>query len=259
MARGLTVQSLAAVGAVTRRSSHDGWIRFPFYHHVFDDERTGFEAQLRYLRRSGEFIDTDDAVSLMRSGSSIHGRFFCLGFDDGFKNCVTNALPILAANDIPCTFFVATAHVGSAIEDSPRAAEQIFGPSRRHARPVELLSWDDCRQLVDAGMVIGSHTHSHARLSRLDADGVWREMQTSKALIEREVRRPCLHFCSPWGKPFADYLPGRDPWIARRVGFLSFHTGIRGATRAGASPFEIRRDHLLAGWGIPELRYFLAL
>ena len=37
-------------------SSSSNWIRFPYYHHVFDDERYGFTRQLNYLRDFGEFF-----------------------------------------------------------------------------------------------------------------------------------------------------------------------------------------------------------
>ncbi|MBT7356342.1 MAG: hypothetical protein HN809_08080, partial [Rhodospirillaceae bacterium] len=55
-----------------------GWVRFPYYHHVFDDERAGFARQLDYLSRFGEFISISDAVALLESGETIDGRYFCI-------------------------------------------------------------------------------------------------------------------------------------------------------------------------------------
>ena len=56
------LRAIARDAAVTALSigrnimGSSGWIRFPYYHHVFDDERHGFTRQLNYLRRFGEFI-----------------------------------------------------------------------------------------------------------------------------------------------------------------------------------------------------------
>ena len=85
-----------------------GWIRFPYYHHVFDDERLGFCRQLEYLRNYGEFISLDEVVTLLNSGGKIDGRYFCITFDDGIKSCYDNALPILAERQIRAAFFIVT-------------------------------------------------------------------------------------------------------------------------------------------------------
>jgi peptidoglycan/xylan/chitin deacetylase (PgdA/CDA1 family) len=90
-----------------------GWIRFPYYHHVFDDERHGFTRQLNYLRGFGEFISLDDVVGLLNSGEAIDGRYFCITFDDGFKNCLTNAVPILLDKGAPTAFFMTTGYIDS--------------------------------------------------------------------------------------------------------------------------------------------------
>ena len=73
----------------------NNWLRFPYYHHVFDDERKGFVRHLDYLKNYGDFISLENAASLLESKTLIHGRYFCLTVDDGFKNCHTNIMPIL--------------------------------------------------------------------------------------------------------------------------------------------------------------------
>src|SRR5438105_6196996 len=94
--RNLGRKSLAAVtaGFVDLPSDRD-WIYFPLYHFILDDERRGFDRHLRYMRRRGEFISIDDAVAAMSNPAGIGGRYFCVTFDDGVKNCLTNAVPIL--------------------------------------------------------------------------------------------------------------------------------------------------------------------
>lgn len=233
-----------------------GWIRFPYYHHVFDGERRGFERQLRYLRNYGEFLSLDAAVQLLRSGEAFAGRYFCVSFDDGLRSCLLNAVPILLDIGVPAGFFVVpkyTAHGGV-----PRTEE--MGEHAYHGGPplIDYMTWDDCRALSKAGMTIGAHTVTHAHLVELDAEAVRRELRECKTTIEQELGNVCGHFACPWGKPDRDFVQGRDNKIAEECGFASFFTSERGAMRAGDSPYRVRRDHLVAGWDVYQLRYFLS-
>lgn len=234
--------SVVSLLAYTKRPDpSDGWIRVPCYHHVFDDERDGFQRQLRYMRELGEFISLDEAVSLLGSAKPFHGRYFCITFDDGLRNCLTNATPILAELRIVAAFFVITSHVERAGGD------------------VGSLSFDDCRQLLDAGMTIGSHSVNHRRLVELSEDEVVAELQLSKDLIGRTLGIECRHFCAPFGRPSVHFDVVRDPAIARRVGYASFLTLARGPNRHGASPYFMHRDHLLANWSLRQLKYFFGI
>ena len=113
--------------------------------------------------------------------------------------------------------------------------------------------------MAAAGMTIGSHTVNHARLAKLSEEDVRRELETSKAMIEENMGQQCDHFCSPFGIPGQDYNVARDPGLVRASGYKSMSTTERGATRQGASPHLLRRDHTLANWGNHQLRYFLSL
>ncbi|MDA0675517.1 MAG: polysaccharide deacetylase family protein [Proteobacteria bacterium] len=181
-----------------------GALRFPYYHHVFEDERATFARQLRWMRRQGEYLGWDDAVALVQSGQPIDGRYFCISFDDGFRNCVTHALPILVEHGATVAFFLATSFIDT---DPVRDRDRLLGFYPGESRLMEFLDWDECRQLLDSGMVVGSHTDRHARLAELDSDGVASELSRSKHLIEAELGLECRHFCAPWGEPLGDFDP----------------------------------------------------
>ena len=238
-----------------RIDASDNWLRFPFYHHVFDDERAGFERQLRFLRQFGDFISMDDAVDILESGTAIDGRFFCLTFDDGFKSCMTGALPILTEIGAPATFYVVTSLIGMILPPDDPIARNVFG-FKGDQTGLDFLSWADCRILVDAGMTIGSHTRSHPRLANLTEAEIISEMNLSKEDIENQIGQPCLHFCTPYGLAGSDFNLERDPELARLAGYRSFVTGHRGSMRQGSNPFAIQRDQLMANWGNHQLRYF---
>jgi len=232
-----------------------GWIRFPYYHHVFDDERVGFAGQLDYLKQFGDFISLGNAVEMIEAGGAIDGRYFCITFDDGFKNNLTNAAPILVENDVPATFFLTTDYIGSSVETD---RERLLGFLDHGQALMEFLDWDDCRKMVAAGMEIGSHTVHHARLSNMNEPEAREELAGSKTAIETNLGQPCEHFCAPFGIPVRDFKPERDPRLARAAGYRSMLTTERGPMRQGGDPYLIRRDHVLASWGVYQLRYFLS-
>jgi len=255
-ARGVARKAaILALSAGRSPADNEGWIRFPFYHHIFDDERPGFARQLDFMASHGDFIGLDDAVNMLESGAPISGRYFCVSFDDGFKNWITNAVPILLDHGVPAAFFVAAGYIGTSVE---RDREKLLGFYDNRDLLMEFLSWDDCREMADAGMTIGSHTMNHVHLTDLDDDGVEAELADSKQLIEAELGRACVHFCCPFGRANIDYRPDHHPAIALRIGYRTFLATTRGAVRQGASLMGIPRDHLLAGWENYQLRYFFS-
>jgi peptidoglycan/xylan/chitin deacetylase (PgdA/CDA1 family) len=61
------------------------------------------------------------------------------------------------------------------------------------------LSWDDVRELSRQGFEIGSHTASHAILSRVSSEQLENELTTSKAIIEKEIGKKCRAIAYPNG------------------------------------------------------------
>ncbi len=251
LVRAAAIAALAPSRSPTRTT---GWVRFPYYHHVFDDERTGFARQLKYFKNIGEIIGINDAVAMIDGETPIDGRYFCLTFDDGFKNWIENALPILVEHQAVAAFFLAAGYIGT---DPERDRERLLGFYDDRSRLMAFLNWEDCRQMAAAGMTIGSHSVDHVYLSKMGADAARQEMQRSKQMIEAELRQPCDHFCCPFGIPGVDFMPDTHPDMAKALGYRSFLTTRRGPNRAGGSAFAICRDHMLANAPIREVRYFL--
>ncbi len=250
--------SAVAMLSIKRSVPRTNWIRFPYYHHVFDDQRAGFEAHLVWMKKIAAPICLDDAVGMLRDESLIDGRYFCITFDDGYKSCMTNALPILAEHGVPAAFFIATAFVGAAAEErDPKLLGRITAYDRTLT---EFLDWDDCRRLVAAGMTVGSHSVTHPRLIDLAAPDVERELLESKQTIERQLGEECRHFSCPKGRPNVDFHEHREPGIAARVGYHSFLTTRRGGVyqHQGLNPMLVPRDHLIASWSVHQLRYFFS-
>lgn len=234
------------------------WIRFTYYHHVLDDERKGMAEHLKLMRRHGDFITLDDAVAALQDPAGIGGRYFCVTFDDGFRNCLTHAMPILVDHDCPAAFFLPTDYIGATLDEHWNMVRRFFDvASPNHPLVLEFLNWDDCRAMARAGMTFGSHTSSHVQPITLTAPEFQKELAESKASIERELGR-CDHFCCPWGTPGLHFDPKVHPDMVRQAGFKSFLTTCRGPNYAGADPFAIRREHAVAADDTFVIRYFFS-
>lgn len=232
------------------------WILFPYYHHVFDDERRGFDQHLKYMRQFGEFISLDDAVDALQNPAGLDGRYFCVTFDDGFKNCATNATPILVDHGCPAAFFVPTDYIGKSLDADWEVLQHFFAGAKKYGVLMDFLNWDDCRAMVAAGMTIGSHTCGHVRLTDLDPTELRRQLRQSKAIIEKELRVTCDHFACPWGSPGRDFDPDLHANCLHELGYRSLLTTQRGPNVSGSSPFAIRREETRASEGTWLLRYF---
>jgi peptidoglycan/xylan/chitin deacetylase (PgdA/CDA1 family) len=231
------------------------WIFFPYYHWVLDDERRQFDRQLKYFANIGQFISLDDAVDAMKNPAGIGGRYFCVTFDDGFKNNITNAMPIMVDNRCPGTIYVSTNFVGLKHFRDAEKIQPFFDLSYTYPLPFEFLDWDDCRKLHAEGMTIGSHTCAHTPLIEMSDEQIETELRESKACIERELNAPCLHFCCPWGVPFVTFDPQRLPKTAERVGYRSCATTVYGYVRAGCDPMLIPRRSMVASDSTSIIRY----
>jgi peptidoglycan/xylan/chitin deacetylase (PgdA/CDA1 family) len=109
-----------------------------------------------------------------------------LTFDDGWRNWLTNALPVLQGLDVRATFFV---------------CPDLFG--QRHpdldGRAGALLDEIGVRALHEAGMELGSHTLSHRDLRGLGDEELERELRESKLAIEGLTGEPCRLLAYPYG------------------------------------------------------------
>ena len=95
------------------------WIRFPYYHHVFDDEVADFDRQLKFMRNYGDFISLENVINILEAKEKINGNYFCITFDDGFKNCLTNACDVLSKHGC-IAFFIPTDYIGLNMEENKK-------------------------------------------------------------------------------------------------------------------------------------------
>lgn len=129
-----------------------------------------FVAHLAYLRKHYNLISLTDYLAARTAGTKLPDYSLVLTFDDGFRNFLTAAAPLLVENKIPATVFLITDHTGSQNGDR-RSLEWTPPDDTRY------LSWDEARALKEQyGFEFGSHTCSHSRLLTLSPVETEREL-----------------------------------------------------------------------------------
>jgi peptidoglycan/xylan/chitin deacetylase (PgdA/CDA1 family) len=220
-----------ARGRLTGRGR--GWrgVRILGYHRISDDpgvlsvrpER--FRAQLHIALESGATpIRLDAALDLL--AAPVDDRYFCVTFDDGYRDNLENALPVLRELVIPGTIYVPTRIVDGS------ASYTWF---RRQAPPA--LTWDELRAIVAEGLVDAqSHTRTHPWLPRVVDEQAREEIAGSAADLEQQLGYRPTSFCYPAGL----YGP-RETALVRAAGYRAGVTSDPGVNAGGTTLETLRR------------------
>lgn len=120
-----------------------------FVYHRFGDNRypstnisvNDFRAHLNYLKTNNyNVITLGKAAVLLKSGETIPDKTVVLTIDDGYKSFLENGMPLLREFAYKATLFINTKQFGSG----------------------DFLSVKEINQLIDEGIEVENHSHSHA-------------------------------------------------------------------------------------------------
>src|SRR5258708_17280426 len=113
------------------------------------------------LMRHYRVIPLRDYVKARQTGVNVPRYSVILTFDDGLRNFLTVAAPVLNEFRLPATLFLVTDFV-------QKRSESILDSRWTPADDRVPLSWSEARALASSqGIEMGSHTCSHTMLSEL--------------------------------------------------------------------------------------------
>ena len=177
---------------------------------------------MRLLRY--RFSDLDAVAAWLKGEHPRIGRPIVLTFDDAYADLYDHACPLLLARGVPAVVFVVAGR------------EADVWMERGENGPLPLMGWPQVREMADAGIVFGSHTLTHARLTRCSQRELEREVADSKKMIEDRTGRQVRHFCYPYGD-----CDDRVVDAVREAGYVSACTTRKGAVLPGADPLRLPR------------------
>jgi len=99
-----------------------------------------------------------------------------------------------------------------------------------------LMTLKDWRAWYAAGMDIGSHTRTHAKLTELPAEQARDQITLSKSTLEEAIGCPVKHFCYPYGWFNTEHVA-----MVQQAGYVTATTTRRGRVHVGADPYTLNR------------------
>lgn len=241
--------------AALRPAADSGdFLRGLYCHYVFDDQRDDFRRILTELSADATFVDTPTCVAMLEGRTPIRGRNYHLSFDDGFKNNLTNAAPILRELGIPGLLFAPTSYIGGDWESARRFCQE----AANYSGVIELMSWQELAQLPDYGIEVGSHTRTHPRLAEVTGPAQLRsEIVDSKRELEDRLGTECRYFSWPFGRRTDVSRAALD--LISESGYEACFGAYRGRVEPGTTDrWSIPRHHFEPHWPLAHIRYFLS-
>lgn len=237
---------MSIAGAAIDRASHLCDLLLPppvgitvlIYHRVgggsssaVDLRPSDFDEQLAMLAERYRVISLETAVAELAAARPDAGPAVVITFDDGTRDFTEHAVPALVRHGLPATLYAATQFIDTS-KDFPWGAPPP--------------SWSALRDAASTGTIsIGSHTHSHALLDRLDRAAVADDLDRSIDLIGEHIGMPPLDFAYPkavGGSPAAEIEVRRRFRSAAIAGNKVNRCGAVDLHRLGRTPVKAGDD-----------------
>ena len=221
-------------------------VRVLTYHRVrealrepFSVPPAAFAEQMEWLAREGLAIGADEVAAWLAGGSAPRPGSVLVTFDDGYRDFHASALPILRRHRVPAVLFVSVGEVRE--RRDPGAGEESH------------VTWDELREVRDAGVAVGSHGWDHVSLARIPVAEARRQVARAReTLRERLGDAAGRDFAYPYGTGGDFDAATREALAA--AGHRCAYTSVHGAVAPGADPLELPRDKVEGGEGLRMFR-----
>lgn len=232
--RALYVTAAAAGFVTPLRSRFRTELRVLMYHKVNDlrpntiSVRTGsFQWQQELLHETCRVVPPSELEADLKSPGGPRPHVL-LTFDDGYRDNLTNAYPVLKRLGHRALLFIPTDFIGGT-----RLPHDQRVPA---SNPT--LSWDELRSMTDV-FEIGSHGRSHTPLTRLPLDAAQEEIRSSKKILEDQLQVEVSAFSYPRGTP-RDFSPGLERMVAE-AGYRYCFTTVPGGNGQDVDLLRLKR------------------
>jgi peptidoglycan/xylan/chitin deacetylase (PgdA/CDA1 family) len=166
-------------------------------------------------------------------GAALPTGAVLITFDDGYRDNLVNALPILQRGGYPAVIFVP---IGFLDGDRPLPHEEAL---RALGVRNETVDWGELAELEAGGIRVESHGIGHRPVSDLDPADAAREIALSKLRLEERLGRPVEAYAFVKGS-LADYRPEHVS-LVQQAGYSLGFTSVSGANGAASDRYRLRR------------------
>jgi peptidoglycan/xylan/chitin deacetylase (PgdA/CDA1 family) len=185
-----------------------------------------FEAQMEWLKAHRFHAVTPLlAFEALEYGTPLPSKPILITFDDGYRDVLWHAAPVLHRLHMPAVEFVITDRISGS------------DPS--------FLTWPQLARLEHFGVAIGSHTVTHPDLTSLSSTQAWAELTDSRRTIEQHLGHPVQWFAYPAGREDPEVVS-----LALKAGYVLAVTTDPGAAQSARQPLLLHRYEVLDTTGV---------
>jgi len=168
------------------------------YHSINDDNnplsvsKLNFEKQMFFLSKN-KF----DTIKFEDLDYNIGKKKIIITFDDGYKNLIDNALPILKKYNFTAVCFFVSNHIGQ---------YNFWDENKKNFSKLNLMNLDDIKYWLNNKMLIGSHTSDHFNLKKINLDEKLNQISQPKLFFKKNFQIEIDYFSYPFGQYDNDSL-----------------------------------------------------
>lgn len=232
--------------------------RILMYHRVADVSQDpqllavspqNFRAQIGYINEKYHIVPLSEIFEEIQKGIVSKNKI-AITFDDGYKDNLYNALPILEEFNAPATIFVTTGNIGS---------EELFPWDRGLPEGDRgyTMTEEEIKDLSQHSLIeIGAHTVTHPSLTSISLENQKKEIKDSKERLESITGKTIRYFAYPFGSK-VDFSEETEH-ITKTVGFEGACANIPLRLNSNTSIYTLPR-WIVRNWSPNELKYRLCL
>jgi peptidoglycan/xylan/chitin deacetylase (PgdA/CDA1 family) len=188
-----------------------------------------FSRQMSLLDRLGyHTVSLDHLRDASARKSMLPSRPIAITFDDGFRDCLRHAAPVMARLGMRATMFVVAGRMGG--RSGWMASDGVDLP---------LLTGTEVLELEQAGVKCESHALTHTRLSTLGTAELSEELARSRDVLEQHLGHAVRHLAYPFGD-FDDRVCA----VAADCGYHRAYTTVSGKAVPHDDPHRVPRVHI---------------
>lgn len=164
---------------------------------IYDTHVTleNFEKQMKYIKDNGyEAITFEDLKNgEYKKRFDRNKKYVIITFDDGYKDNLINALPILKKYKLKAVLFLIT--------DRTYNKWDTDAEGRPKEKKFELMNLKEVKELYSSGLIeIGGHTTIHLDMTTILEEILKKDLEISKKKIEEITGKEAVSFAYPWGR-----------------------------------------------------------
>jgi peptidoglycan/xylan/chitin deacetylase (PgdA/CDA1 family) len=167
-----------------------------------------FARQMTALRRAGyRTIHLSEWAGAMTRQEPLLGKPIILTFDDGYRDFLTEAMPVLHSHGFSATLFLVAERIGGTAD-----WDAVYGEAAR------LLSWQQARELQEAGIELGCHSCVHRPMTSMSLWDLVEDTVRARAVLEEGLAAPVPTLAYPYG--------AENEFVRRVVEDLGFQAAV---------------------------------